>query len=572
MRAAGDHARSERSDERRRLPRCSSPPGDPCPRVFRKMAALGPQVVASDCHRGISGSEFYRPRPAPFFNRSFEAAYGNPYRAPPLHERRRVKHESLDDLQASTYFGPTTVSASVGGGKASAGHGGTRAARPADSLSFNVEDERLNFHRNGESRFRSPRRAAEAAAPSPHPGGLKAGESARRLRVRRTDGPSFREASASVGTLAEGGVKKGPAGTARAAFKASDQDSELIADDISDIFRFLDEMSVCDSLGAAPSSRYDSGPSLGSDSGDSLPERATVRLARSQPDRLLRSLDSADGELKVSVGELVARMGDIEKKLESLSGVRGEISQVLRKLNKLDQKIREPDAADGGARHRDAPESSPPEASRGAAASPHAFRCRTLPAADGPRVEAPKKTGFTRRSSRSLDDDAGAASPPPGNWRTRSYLCRRDDGNTGDGMCCANQASARARQYGFPPTPRPPKAAAASYVPDRRSRPPPHADGSPLYSNVRMAAPSRKAERYKPKAGDDAIDVQAECVPASNKLAFWLEDVYTPGYDSLLKRREADFRRAKACKMAALIAATFSVILVIVVPICTMKT
>lgn len=58
-----------------------------------------------------------------------------------------------------------------------------------------------------------------------------------------------------------------------------------------------------------------------------------------------------------------------------------------------------------------------------------------------------------------------------------------------------------------------------------------------------------------------------------NNLEYWMEDVYTPGYDSLLKRKEAEFRRAKVCKIGALIAAaTCTVILVIVVPICTMKT
>ncbi|XP_061669450.1 major intrinsically disordered Notch2-binding receptor 1-like isoform X2 [Syngnathoides biaculeatus] len=491
------------ADEGRHLPRCSPsspgvPPGPPCPKSgvfeedFRKMAARGPQAVASEGARRVP--EPYRPGPAPFFNRSFEAAYGNPYRAPPLHERRRVEHESLDDLQASTYFGPV------------------------ESLSLNAEDERSHFRR------------AEAAARSPRP---KAEESARRLR----DGPST-----------EGGGKKGPTGTPPAARETSDGDSEPIADDISDIFRFLDE----------------------SDSGDSPPERATVRLARSQLDRLLRSLDSADGELKVSVGELAARMGHIEKKLESLSGVRGEISQVLSKLNKLDRKIREPDAGDAGAGHRDAAEPSPAGRSHGDAAPPRAFRCRALAAA-AVRVEAPKKDGFARRPSRSLDGDAaGGGDAAPGDRRTPSFSRRRDDDDDADDrMRRVNQASARGRHCDCPRTPRPPK---ASYVPDRRLRPPPCAAAIPPYSGVRAAAPSWNTERYKAKAGEDAIDVQAERVPASNKLAFWLEDVYTPGYDSLLKRREAAFRRAKACKVAALIAAAFSVILVIVVPICAMKT
>ncbi|KAL0189635.1 hypothetical protein M9458_016734, partial [Cirrhinus mrigala] len=65
------------------------------------------------------------------------------------------------------------------------------------------------------------------------------------------------------------------------------------------------------------------------------------------------------------------------------------------------------------------------------------------------------------------------------------------------------------------------------------------------------------------------LQVQESLNP--NNLEYWMEDIYTPGYDSLLKRKEAEFRRAKACKIGALIAAAAcTVILVIVVPICTM--
>ncbi|KAF3833342.1 hypothetical protein F7725_027007 [Dissostichus mawsoni] len=69
----------------------------------------------------------------------------------------------------------------------------------------------------------------------------------------------------------------------------------------------------------------------------------------------------------------------------------------------------------------------------------------------------------------------------------------------------------------------------------------------------------------------DMLDTQESLNP--NNLEYWMEDVYTPGYDSLLKRKEAEFRRARVCKIGALIAAAAcTVILVIVVPICTMKT
>lgn len=50
-----------------------------------------------------------------------------------------------------------------------------------------------------------------------------------------------------------------------------------------------------------------------------------------------------------------------------------------------------------------------------------------------------------------------------------------------------------------------------------------------------------------------------------------MEDIYTPGYDTLLRRKEADQRRAKACKLGALIFTSITIILVIVIPIATMS-
>lgn len=56
-----------------------------------------------------------------------------------------------------------------------------------------------------------------------------------------------------------------------------------------------------------------------------------------------------------------------------------------------------------------------------------------------------------------------------------------------------------------------------------------------------------------------------------NNMEFWMDDIYTPGYDALLRRKEADMRRAKACKLAALVGTVVLIILIIVIPICTMK-
>ncbi|XP_067884991.1 major intrinsically disordered NOTCH2-binding receptor 1-like [Heterodontus francisci] len=38
-----------------------------------------------------------------------------------------------------------------------------------------------------------------------------------------------------------------------------------------------------------------------------------------------------------------------------------------------------------------------------------------------------------------------------------------------------------------------------------------------------------------------------------NDLKFWLDDIYTPGYDSLLKKKESELKRSKCCKLVTLI-------------------
>ncbi|XP_016332274.1 UPF0258 protein KIAA1024-like [Sinocyclocheilus anshuiensis] len=52
------------------------------------------------------------------------------------------------------------------------------------------------------------------------------------------------------------------------------------------------------------------------------------------------------------------------------------------------------------------------------------------------------------------------------------------------------------------------------------------------------------------------------------ELSFWLEDLYTPGYDSLLKKKAAEMKRNKICKtLAAIILLVCVVVIIITVPI-----
>ncbi|KAM6985143.1 major intrinsically disordered NOTCH2-binding receptor 1-like [Aplochiton taeniatus] len=51
-------------------------------------------------------------------------------------------------------------------------------------------------------------------------------------------------------------------------------------------------------------------------------------------------------------------------------------------------------------------------------------------------------------------------------------------------------------------------------------------------------------------------------------LDFWLEDQYTPGYDSLLKKEEAQHRKKKLCKiLVSIFLSVCAVIVIITVPI-----
>ncbi|XP_024237063.1 major intrinsically disordered NOTCH2-binding receptor 1-like [Oncorhynchus tshawytscha] len=51
-------------------------------------------------------------------------------------------------------------------------------------------------------------------------------------------------------------------------------------------------------------------------------------------------------------------------------------------------------------------------------------------------------------------------------------------------------------------------------------------------------------------------------------LDFWLEDLYTPGYDSLLKKKEAQMKRNRLCKILTYVILSVCVIIIIItVPI-----
>nr|XP_033776756.1 major intrinsically disordered Notch2-binding receptor 1 [Geotrypetes seraphini] len=596
-----------------------------------------------------------------FFNHSFEMPHSTQYLNAvysPLLDKRRVKHESLDDLQASTYFGPSTVLGSSDP-KEVPGKQNKQSPWPSKSWSLNTDEtpdfERSFFNRKAEDKsqyenanFQSvPEQQQSYLNPQdPTPSKLvsfvgktasyKAKDVSSPLQKEKPEAmKQFKEKNLgyidktiNVATQTEQGEqRKGKDLCKPGAYrhgdnhsrKLSEDDSEIISDDISDIFRFLDDMSISGSTGVIQSSCYNSNGSLSQvpkTDGESSPEHNAAKAScGNKPEKSSREENQRDEELKTSICKLVLRIGAIEKKLESLSGVREEISQVLAKLNNLDAKLQQPEkvnvqigeeslssdtqsdasAAPRVCQHHSTPQGGKLESKAGWGSSdPSESKSRSL------QVKALKKNLFTIRSSRSFTEENSAAESKitsicnsPGEWRTTysSQTCNAEKDKKDKGSTEGKERARKSKEAGTPQGHKMPKHPKDSFLIEQVFSPHPypvslksHMKSNPLYTDMRLTnitevkrgQPSWTFEEYTRNSGDKgklaALELQNQESLNPNNLEYWMEDIYTPGYDSLLKRKEAEFRRAKVCKMTALIAAAAcTIILVIVIPICTMK-
>ncbi|GAA6105468.1 major intrinsically disordered NOTCH2-binding receptor 1-like [Tachysurus ichikawai] len=97
---------------------------------------------------------------------------------------------------------------------------------------------------------------------------------------------------------------------------------------------------------------------------------------------------------------------------------------------------------------------------------------------------------------------------------------------------------------------------------------------NPLYINLRnvdmeenqRAKPSWTIEDYDRHSlhGNLASYLQED----PRKLNFWLEDLYTPGFDSLLKKKEAEHKRKRMCRiLSSVLLSVCIIVIVITVPI-----
>ncbi|XP_040926809.1 major intrinsically disordered Notch2-binding receptor 1 isoform X2 [Betta splendens] len=297
--------------------------------VFRKdfhnQPPLIPQVtVSSESPSPNKGQKVFE-------NPNFEII-PNPYPSPTaVHQspEQRTKHESLDDLQDSTYFGP--------GSEWSPRH--LQPPRNQRSIwnnkSHSLEDRISSSSVGMEIETpggKLPRRSTPAISTLGSSGGesvdsgLPVVVDGVKAQATQTDPPDPRRLRSLVHAD-------------RLSFMTSLDDPEFGEDDISAIFRFLDDISMCGSTGVLH-------PSDGSGAGNQdTPEARRGRLGQLQ--RLFHSLESSDDGLKASVCKLLLRMSQIERQLESLNDVKAEISQVLSALQRLDEKIQQPISGGG---------------------------------------------------------------------------------------------------------------------------------------------------------------------------------------------------------------------------------
>ncbi|XP_078126896.1 major intrinsically disordered NOTCH2-binding receptor 1-like [Sander vitreus] len=97
---------------------------------------------------------------------------------------------------------------------------------------------------------------------------------------------------------------------------------------------------------------------------------------------------------------------------------------------------------------------------------------------------------------------------------------------------------------------------------------------NPLYMNMRSmeAADNKKSKPSWTVKEYDTQTVHGNLAGYLKKsprdLDFWLEDLYTPGFDSLLKKKEAEHKRKRLCKiLCAIIVSVSAVLIVIIVPV-----
>ncbi|XP_015249878.1 PREDICTED: UPF0258 protein KIAA1024-like [Cyprinodon variegatus] len=557
---------------------------------FHNQPPLIPQVTVN------SESPSPKAGRAGFDNLNFESI-PNPYPSPTAshvspEKRAKAKHESFDDLQDSTYFGPGSMP-----------DPSPRHLRPPrtqraiwSNKSHSLEDQigagSIDLGMEPQAAH-LPRRSTPVISGSSGceniDSGVQIGGDKLKAQGTQTDPPDPRRLRSLVHAD-------------RLSFMTSLDDPEFGEDDISAIFRFLDDISMCGSTGVLH-------PSDGSANQDT-PEARRGRLGQLQ--RLFHSLESSDDGLKASVCKLLLRMSQIERQLESLNDVKAEISQVLSALQRLDEKIQQPIVGGGQTTggtwleplsgvssfmsHPMTPsESSEPQP---LSATGQLFPGTSTSSLDWSRLmttgdqtesskgqtdskghKEGKKDASSRRTSKTQLEEKGLSDTKQLNipnsardWPV-SFSKSKDGKGSQRKIGQGDQSDSTTNLLSQKPTSMVEQVFNSSLFRHKDSSLT-RGLGSGKVIDARLAE-----GRGRPiwtvddrEARISPLDLQGQESLNPNNLEFWVDDIYTPGYDALLRRKEANLRRLKICKLVALIATVVTIILIIVIPICTMGT
>lgn len=264
------------------------------------------------------------------------------------------KHKSLDNLQSSTYFGPTVIERTY--------HQSPALTAKSHSLDIDSglaepsEHDKPGLDRPKPQRPRSEKSALDKSGLM-KPGFTKPsfeGSSfdipgfdpfiVRSVRdtLKRLSGFSLdawydwspdAEGVVSVATQTDLGDRRALRSLLLSE-KLSIDNTDIAEDDISAIFRFLDDISMCGSMAVLPGDGgAGGGPQEGGGAG--LPERRE-RLGKLR--RLFHSLEGPEEGVRWGVGRLLQRVSELEQRLEPISELREQLSLVLTTLNRLEQR------------------------------------------------------------------------------------------------------------------------------------------------------------------------------------------------------------------------------------------
>uniref|UniRef100_A0A8C2PMT3 Uncharacterized protein n=1 Tax=Cyprinus carpio TaxID=7962 RepID=A0A8C2PMT3_CYPCA len=342
-------------------------------------------------------------------------AHGHSYthlNAPEL-DAHGAKHESLDELQTSTYFGPSVSSQK---------HQTPALQIKSHSLDIDsrTSDERLEPETTGLQKPRSERSVLEKSGlrrlgsvklsfdgssfdvPSCDPRIVNSvRDTFKRLSGMSLDAwydwsPSI-EGMVSIGTQTEPADRRALR-SLMLADKLSIDNPDIGEDDISAIFRFLDDISMCDSMAVLPGE----GGGAHEGGGAGLPERRE-RLGKLR--RLFHSMEAPEEGVRWGVGRLLQRVTELEQQLEPIAELREQLSLVLSTLNRLEE--REQVACPHVHQMHIQPQLTPRPSLQQQQGSP-----RTNLVAEGVNEAAAKRRRlFVRRTSRSHTESSGSEAP-----------------------------------------------------------------------------------------------------------------------------------------------------------------